>query len=136
MKRYASAVFMLVALCSLAISGRATLMASTADVPGIPSVPPDDFEAIRASVINPDPAEFTIDVRKFANIGVNEDAPVFAVYTSSSLPDKCGDYRDLDLSYRKPSKYKRIFDLRDHADVLQAIKVYHCIVMRNIPPKS
>lgn len=134
MKRYFSALVMLVALCSLAVSGRAKIMDHSADVPGIPSIDPHEFQPIRASITNPDPGKFTIDVRKLANIGANEDAPIFAVYTSSSIPTKCGDYRDLELPYWKPSKYKRTFDLRDHPEVLKAINAYQCVAIRNIPP--
>lgn len=134
MKRYFSAFAMLIVLCSLAVSGRAKIMEKDIDVPNIPAVDPHEFEPIRASIINPDPAKFTIDVRKFANIGVNEDAPVFAVYTSNSIPSKCGDYRNLELPYKKPSKYKRVFDLSDHPDILEAIDKYGCVAMRNIPP--
>lgn len=132
LRRYLSAIIMLVVLCSLAVSGRA-MIAEKDDIPDIPSISPEGYEAIRASVINPNPASYTIDVRKFANIGVNEDAPMFAVYTGTSLPSKCGDFRDIELSYWKPEKYKRSFNLTNQEKVLRAIKGYGCVVLRNAP---
>ena len=76
MRRYASAIIMLVVMCSLAVSGRA-MISEKDDIPDLPSVSPEGFEPLRASIINNNPAQFTIDVRKFANIGVDEDAANF-----------------------------------------------------------
>ncbi len=132
MKRYISAIVMLIVLCSLAVSGRA-MIAEKEDIPDLPSISPEGHQAIRASVLNDDPAHYTIDVRKFANIGVNEEAPTFAVYLTNTLPGKCGDFRDLELQYAKPAKYKRVFNLADHEKVLRAINSYGCVVIRNIP---
>ena len=124
---------MLALTCGLAVTGRAKLV-EPADIPGIAAVSPQEHQAIRASVINATPSNYTIDVRKFANIGVNEDAPTFAVYVTNSLPSKCGDFRGEDLPYWKPSKYKRTFNLQGHDDVLKAIDSYGCVVIKNIPP--
>ncbi len=132
MRRYASAIIMLVVLCSLAVSGRA-MISPPDDIPGIPSIPPQGHQSIRATVINEDPAHYTLDVRKFANIGVSEDAPTFAIYTSSSLPAKCGDFRGLTVPQWSPSKYKRSYDLRGQDKVMKALKGYHCVVLRNAP---
>jgi hypothetical protein len=132
MKRYLSAIVMLVVLCSLAISGRA-MIAEKDDIPDLPTISPAGHEAIRASVINANPASYTIDVRKFANIGANEEAPTFALYLGSTLPGKCGDFRDLDLPYWKPAKYKRTFNLEGHEKFMRAIKEYKCVVVRNTP---
>lgn len=136
MKRYGSAIVMLVVLCTLAVSGRARL-AEPEDLPGLPSIPPAGHQTIRASVVDKNPAHYTIDVRKFANIGVNEDAPTFAIYMTSALPTKCGDFTEVDLHYWKVSKYKRGFNLSEHPEVLKAIKAYGCIVLRNssAPPQ-
>ena len=135
MKRYMSAIVMLIVLCSLAVSGRAKI-AEKDDIPDLPSISPEGHQPIRASVINPAPSRFTIDVRKFANIGVNEDAPTFAVYVNNTLPAKCGDFRDLELSYWKPAKYKRTFNFSNEEKVMRAIREYGCVVLRNIPDNS
>jgi hypothetical protein len=141
-KNYLIVVAMLLVLCGLAAAGRAKINDNTARETNkaakhdIALVAPSEFQPIRADILNDSPSHFTIDVENLANIGADEEAPVFAVYTQSNLPDKCGDFRDLELSYSKPSKYKRSFDLSAHKDVLDAINAYGCIVMRNIPPKG
>ncbi|HEU4838664.1 MAG TPA: hypothetical protein VFS88_04550 [Micavibrio sp.] len=133
MRRYASAIVMLVVLCSLAVSGRA-MIADKGEVPDLPSISPEGHQPIRASVIDSAPSHFTIDVRKFANIGADEDAPTFALYLGTRLPKRCGDFRDIDLAYWKPSKYRRVFNLSGKDKVLRAIGEYDCIVLRNAPP--
>jgi hypothetical protein len=135
MKRYLSAIVMLVVLCSLAISGRAKI-AEKEDIPDLPSISPQGHQSIRASIINPDPSQFTIDVRKFANIGVDEDAETFALYVTNTLPAKCGDFRDLELPYWKPAKYKRTFNLSGQEKVMRSIKEYGCVILRNISPSG
>lgn len=132
MTRYASAFIMLVVLCSLAVSGRAMIVEKD-DIPDLPSVSPEGFEPLRASIVDRNPARFTIDVRKFANIGVDEDAANFALYTKNTLPAKCGDFRDVELSYWKPSKYRRIFDLSGEEKLMRAIDGYGCVILRNRP---
>ncbi len=135
MQKYISAIVMLVVLCGLAVTGRAKL-AEPPDIPGVISASPIDHEAIRASIIDPAPSHYTIDVRKFANIGVNEDAPTFALYVTSSLPSKCGDFTDRELPYWKPSKYKRTFNLEGQEDVLKALDTFGCVVIANTPPQG
>lgn len=130
MKRYASALFMLVALCSLAVSGRA-MIAEKDDIPGIPSMLPEGNEPIRASVVNTDPDNFTLDVRKFANIGVDEGAQTFAIYIDTSLPRKCADFRGLNLPMWKSAKYKRSLNLSSHPEVIEGLNGYGCIVILN-----
>lgn len=130
MKRYASAIIMLVVLCGLAVSGRA-MIAVDDDIPGIPSIPPAGYEGLRASIISSNPGSFTLDIRKFANIGVDETAPNFAVYIRSSLPAKCGDFRALDAPHWSPSKYRKSFDLRGREDVIKALTAYGCVVLPN-----
>ena len=130
MKSYGSALFMLIALCSLAVSGRAVISAPS-DIPGLPSIPPDGHQPLRASVINNRLDRYTFDLRKFANIGVTDKAPSFAIYTSSGIPAKCGDFRATDLPYRMEGKYHRIYDLRGHDDIVRALDGYRCIVVGN-----
>lgn len=140
MKRFAIATVMLTTLCGLAVTGRA--MVSDHDGHRTKPTPhgkyglvsPQGFQPIRAEILSDSPSHFTIDVKKLANLGANEDAPVFAVYTKSTVPDMCGDFRKLSISYKKPSKYQRVFDLSRHEDVLEAINTHGCVVMRNIPP--
>lgn len=100
---------------------------------GHPPVPPQEFQPIRAYVVNDNPAHYTIDVKSFANITANEEAPAFAVYIVNPMPKLCGDFRYLDLPYLKPTEYERMFDLSHHPDVLKAIEVYGCVVTSNIP---
>jgi hypothetical protein len=136
------AAAMLVILCGLAVTGRAMITgqdegpSQDKGETNVQLVSAFDFEPIRADILNDSPRNFTIDVKKIANMGVNEDAPVFAVYTESHIPKKCADFRELKISYQKPSKYKRVFDLSQHEDVLKALKAHNCIVMRNIPPAA
>jgi hypothetical protein len=99
-------------------------------------ISPNGHQEIKASVINDDPSSYKIDVKKLANMGVNEEAPTFAVYTKSSLPSQCGDFRNLELPYKKPTKYEREFNLSGHPEVLNALDSYGCVVMRNIPPNG
>ena len=135
---YGIAIAMLVVLCGLAVTGRmkiADQLSSKAEAAttelSLISPYDYDFQPIRADIVNDSPSRFTIDVENFANIGVDEDAPVFAVYTDSYMPDECGDFRELDLDYRKPSKYERQFNLSRHKNVLEAIDIYGCVVISN-----
>ncbi len=97
---------------------------------------PGGHETIKASVLNNDPSAYRINVKKLANMDVNQEAPTFAVYIRSSIPSKCGDFRDLELPYKKPTKYEREFNLSDNPEVLEALKSHGCVVMRNIPSKG
>jgi hypothetical protein len=99
----------------------------------IPLVPARDHEAVRARIIDPTPAQFKINVKYFANMGVNEDAPTFAVYVASSLPKSCADFRALQFRYLKPTKYERVFDLSKHPEVIKALDDLGCVVIKNIP---
>lgn len=138
LKDYGIAFAMLLVLCGLALTGRMKIsdqltskaQAATGDITLI-SPYENDFQPIRADITNKSPSRFTIDVENFANIGADEEAPVFAIYTDSYLPDECGDFRELTLDYRKPSKYERQFNLSRHKDVLEAIDVYGCVVIGN-----
>ena len=143
LKDYGIAFAMLVVLCGLALTGRMKIAdqltskaeAATQDITLIS--PYDyDFQPIRADITNDTPSRFTIDVENFANIGADEEAPVFAIYTDNYLPDECGDFRALELDYRKPSKYERQFDLSRHRDVLEAIDVYGCVIINNDASKK
>lgn len=102
----------------------------------ITTISPNGHQKIKASVLDKNPASYKIDVRKLANLNVNQEAPTFAVYITSSAPAQCGDFRKLELPYKKPSKYERQFNLSQHKEVLDALDEYGCVVMRNIPPKN
>lgn len=130
MKVYGMAGAMLIVLCGLAFAGRATI-AERKDIPGIPSISPQEAEAIRATVIKAEPSDFRLDTRKLSNIGVDEGAEILAIYTAKSLPSKCGDFRNLAPRYRTPSKYERRFDFSENPEILTAMKGYKCIVIRN-----
>jgi hypothetical protein len=99
-------------------------------------VAPKGHQAIKAKVVNPEPKNFTINVRMLANMGVNEDAPSFAMYVSGSLPKQCADFRPLKLSYTKPQKYQRKFDLTKFPQVLTALEKYKCVVITNRKPTA
>lgn len=99
------------------------------------TISPKGHEAIKAKVLDATPENFTINVRYLTNMGADEEAPTFALYTASSLPESCGDFSNLSISYTKPEKYKRLFDLSKHKDVLEAINTYKCVVIKNIPSK-
>lgn len=96
-------------------------------------ISPQGHQPIKAEIIDPSPSHLTINVKKLANVGVNEEAPTFAVYTGASLPARCGDFTHLEIRYKKPSKYTRVFNLSRNRDVLKAINSYGCVVMKNIP---
>lgn len=130
MKKYLSAIIMLVLLCGLAGAGRAKISGIETDI-GIPTISPMGHEPLRAAVVNHKISRFTIDVQQFANIGVSEDAQTFAMYTRSTLPSSCGDFSARDVPYWSPSKYTRTFDLRGHPDVLKALDAYGCIILKN-----
>lgn len=102
----------------------------------IATTSPEGHQAIKAKIIDANPAQYTINVRTLANFGANENAPTFAVYTSARPPAQCGDFSDLNISYKKPTKYTRVFNLTRHRDVLTAINAYGCVVIKNIPPKA
>lgn len=88
-------------------------------------------EPIRASIINDNPENFTIDVGFLSNSGANTNAEYFAVYTSNQKPSDCADFHDTDLTFQKPSQYKRIFDLSGHEDILEAIDTKQCVIIPN-----
>lgn len=100
----------------------------------IRTVSPNNHQPIKATVLDDTPKHYTIDVKKFANLSADQEAPTFAVYVTDSLPPRCGDFRNLAIPYKKPEEYKRVFNLNSHPDVLTAIGKYGCVVMKNIPP--
>ncbi len=130
MKKYGSALIMLVVLCGLAGAGRAKISANHADI-GIPTASPAGHEPLRADIVNKRLSNFTLDIQQFANISANENAETYAVYTNGTLPATCGDFTGKDITYWQPSKYKRSFDLRGHRDVVQAFEEYGCIIVKS-----
>lgn len=113
-------IFMMLGMNGAALSSDATIS-------------PRKSQPVKAKIIDKTPKNFTISVKSFSNMAVNEEAPYFAVYTSSQLPQKCGNFRDLDLKYSKPSKYERVFDLSKNVEVINAVNEYKCVVIKNIP---
>jgi hypothetical protein len=113
-----------------------TLAGLPAFAQDIATTSPDGHQAIKAKIIDANPAQYTINVRTLANFGANENAPTFAVYTSARPPAQCGDFSNLEITYQKPTKYTRVFNLTRHRDVLKAINAYGCVVIKNIPPKA
>lgn len=120
-------------LITAALSFAAGYAAAQTD---IPATTPKGHQPIQAEILNASPDNFTINVKKLANWGADENAPTFAVYTGSSLPDICGDYASTELAYMKPEKYIRVFDLSHQPGILTAIDEYQCVIIPNIPPQS
>jgi hypothetical protein len=98
----------------------------------INTISPKGHQAIKAKVIHEDPARFTINVKSLVNLGANENAPTFAVYVDQRLPQQCGNFLHLSLKYYKPEKHQRVFNLSKNKEVLDAIKTYRCVVIKNI----
>jgi hypothetical protein len=130
LKKYMSAIIMLIVLCGLAGAGRAKIASHSADL-GIPTAPPTEHTRLRASIVDEKLSRFTLDIQQFANIGVRDNAPTYAIYTQKSLPSTCGDFSSRDITYWEPSKFKRSFDLRKHKDVAKAFKEYGCVIVKS-----
>ncbi|OIN85315.1 MAG: hypothetical protein AUJ12_09730 [Alphaproteobacteria bacterium CG1_02_46_17] len=113
------------------VAGFLTLPA-TAGTNNVKEAPTRKFEQVKAYVINNDPKNFTIDVYSLANMFVDQDAPEFAVYLTTSAPKLCADFRTTELPYSKPEKYHRQFDLNQHLDIQDALEKYRCVVIKNI----
>lgn len=124
---------MKIALLSLAATAA---LATSAIAAAIPTASPSAYEPIRAEITNADPAHFTINVKLLANMFADDDAPIFAVYTSNTVPQTCGDFANTKLTYQKPDKYTRVFNLTNHPGILQAINEYKCVIIPNIPPSQ
>ncbi|MDD3022208.1 MAG: hypothetical protein PHX61_14720 [Alphaproteobacteria bacterium] len=107
-------------------------LAATAAANSIKETPTKKFEQVKAYVINNDPKNFTIDVYSLANMFVDQEAPEFAVYLTTSAPKLCADFRATELPYSKPEKYHRQFDLNQHLDIQDALEKYRCVVIKNI----
>lgn len=136
MQKRISTLILIMTLCSVmtACDQRDVKESKVKADAGIATVSPKDHETIKATVVNDSPGAFTIDVEKLANLGADQEAPTFALYMTDTLPKTCGDFRQLELPYKKPEKYIRKFDLSAHKDVLAAIDKYGCVVMKNVPP--
>lgn len=96
-------------------------------------VSPDGHEAIKAEAIDKNPKNFTIDVWSLSNWDVNDEAPTFALYTSSKAPKLCADFTNLKIKYERPKEYWRKFDLSKHKEVITALEKTQCIIIKNIP---
>ncbi|HEY8964061.1 MAG TPA: hypothetical protein VIN59_06330 [Alphaproteobacteria bacterium] len=95
--------------------------------------PSSGHQAVKASIQNYDPAHFTINLKKAANISVNKKAPTYAIYTKASMPAQCADYRGDDIAYQKPDRFHRVFDFSQRPDVIRALDKYGCVVIYNKP---
>lgn len=91
------------------------------------------FQPIKAEIVKSDPSEFTINVRNMSNLGADQKADVFSVYTASSQPEQCADFTNVELPYEKPEKYLRVFDLSDKPEIMTAIEKHQCVAVKNIP---
>lgn len=113
----------------------ATAEDAKADAPAkeVKMVQTSNFEPIKAKIVSDVPSEYTINVKFLTNTFADTEADVFSVYISSTKPENCADFRHLDLSYEKPSKYLRVFDLSENEDVIAAVNQYNCVAIKNIP---
>lgn len=94
---------------------------------------PSRHQPIKAEVIDPNPSHYTINLKKLANMNVNQEAPTYAMYVTSSVPKTCADFSKIDIDYQKPDKYHRVFNLSDHEDVVNALNAYGCVIIPNKP---
>lgn len=94
-----------------------------------------EHETVKARIVDPDPHNFTFSVRSLTNILVDDEAPTFAIYISSDTPETCADFSDIKLNYIKPTKYRRVFNLSGHGNILKALEKYQCIVVKNAAPE-
>lgn len=102
----------------------------------IATTSPQGHQPIKAKIVDPNPSHLTIDVKTIANLGADQNAPTFALYTTPRPPAHCGDFAHLEITYQKPTQYTRAFNLSHHRDVLKAINSYGCVVIKNIPPSA
>lgn len=117
----------------LLLAAAAALITIPANAQGLKATPSSAHQPVKVEVQNRDPANFTINLKKIANLGVDQKARTFALYTTSSVPDRCGDFRKLDIDYKKPDKYHRVFNLSGNPEVLKALDQYGCVVIPNKP---
>jgi len=96
-------------------------------------ISPASHEPVKFSIQDDDPAHFTINLKKIANLGVNQDAKTYALYNTATVPDRCGNFLKSSMDYQKPDKYHRIFDLRKKPEVLAALNQYGCVIIPNKP---
>jgi len=97
--------------------------------------PSEGHEAVNAQVLDATPAHFTINLKKLANLGVDQKASTFALYTTSRVPQQCGDFSKVDIDYLKPEKYERVFDLSQKPEVLKALNEHACVIIPNKPKR-
>jgi hypothetical protein len=109
------------------------LTASPLSAADIQTSSPKGHEAVKASVVNSEPATYTINVKSLSNLGVDEEAATFAVYVSGSKPETCGNFENTPLTYKKPEKYLREFDLSGNPEIVTAINEYKCVIVPNKP---
>lgn len=110
-----------------------TLLAVPVHAASVRTIESRGHQPVKVEVQNEDPKNFTINLGKMANLGVNKKAPTYVMYTTSTLPNQCGDFRGQDIDYRKPDRFHRIFDLSKKPEVIQALKDYGCVVIPNKP---
>ena len=95
--------------------------------------PSSGNQPVKAQVVDSNPAHFEINLKKAANMGVNQKAPTFAMYTTDEVPGQCGDFTKDSIAYQKPDKYHRVFNLTQKPEVLSALKQYGCVIIKNKP---
>lgn len=130
LKKYMAAIVMLFFLCGLAVTGRARVM-DQPEVEGVTTISPVGHQPLRANVVNKRLSRYTLDIKNFANIIFNENAPTYAIYVESTLPSQCGDFTNVDLDYTKLDEHRRRFNLSEHPEVAKSLRTYGCIIMKN-----
>jgi hypothetical protein len=129
-KKYMAAIVMFVMLCGLAVTGRARVM-DQPEVFGVETISPVGHQPLRASVVNKRLSRYTLDIKNFANIIFNEDAPTYAIYVESTLPSQCGDFSQVYVDYTKPGEHIRRFNFSNHPEIAESLKTYGCVILKN-----
>lgn len=129
-KKYMAAIVMLFVLCGLAVTGRAKIM-DQPEVAGVETISPVGHQPLRASVVSKRLNRYTLDIKNFANIVFNENAPTYAIYVESTLPSQCGDFSEVYIDYTKPSEHHRRFNFSNHPEIAQSLKTYGCVILKN-----
>jgi hypothetical protein len=130
MKKRISYLFAAIVTCG--ISAASVEKSGAQSAKKTATVSPEGHQKIKAIILDETPENFTVDLEIPRNLGADENARTFAVFTGEE-PTRCRDFQGLSLPYKRLGKYKRIFDLSSHPEVLRAIKNPGCVVIQNIP---
>ncbi len=96
-------------------------------------ISPSPYAPLKAEVINDSLINYTLDVEFFTNMSTDKDAKFFAIYTSETLPQYCGNFKDIkNIPFKRIGEYKQRFDLKGHSDIVKSLRRYDCVVVYNM----